>query len=284
MTNDSGYNVRSEVIGELMGANDYSYAYDPIGNRLTATNNGTGWHYLSNPLNQYTNIADGVIVEPEYDLDGNMTATGDGWHYFWNGENRMIMASNTEHVVTYAYDHQGRMVSKAVNDSARHYLWDGYNIVQALTHSQTHTLTNSFIWGLDLSGTLQNAGGVGGLLVEVRDGEPYFAAFDANGNVTEYLSADGTLATHYEYSPFGELVVQSGDLADTFTHRFSTKPWCAVTGQSEYEFRKYEPGMGRWLSRDPSSDTTFLAARARGASATPEVLKRPRDQLYSSVA
>ena len=137
MTNDSGYNVRSEVIGELMGANDYSYAYDPIGNRLTATNNGTGWHYLSNPLNQYTNIADGVIVEPEYDLDGNMNAAGDGWWYFWNGENRMILASNDTTVVTYAYDHQGRMVAKTVNDVARQYLWDGHNIVQALTHSQT---------------------------------------------------------------------------------------------------------------------------------------------------
>ena len=71
MTNDFGYNIRSEVVSADMGANDYRYAYDPIGNRLTATNNGTGWNYLSNTLNQYTNIADGVIVEPSYDLDGS---------------------------------------------------------------------------------------------------------------------------------------------------------------------------------------------------------------------
>ena len=69
--------------------------------------------------------------------------------------------------------------------------------------------------------------------------------------VTEYLSADGSLAAHYEYSPFGEIVVQSGDFADTFTHRFSTKPWCGVTGLSEYEMRKYSPSLGRWMSRDP---------------------------------
>ena len=130
-------------------------------------------------------------------------------------------------------------------------LWDGYNIVQALIHSQTHTLTNSFTWGLDLSGSLQGAGGVGGLLAEVKDGTPYFAAFDANGNVTEHLSADGDLAAHYEYSPFGEIVVQSGELADSFLHRFSTKPRCAATGMSEYVFRKYHPDLGRWLSRDP---------------------------------
>jgi RHS repeat-associated protein len=247
VTNDFGYNVRSEVIGALMGTNRYSYAYDPIGNRLTATNNAEGWTYLSNPLNQYTNIADGVSVEPEYDADGNMTATGDGWRYVWNGENRMILASNATTVVTYAYDHQGRMVSKVVNGSARRYLWDGYNIV---ADART-ACTNWFVWGLDLSGSLQGAGGVGGLLAEVKDGEPYFAASDANGNVTEYISTNGMTAAHYEYSPFGEIVVQSGDLADSFNHRFSTKPWCGVTGLSEYLFRKYEPGLGRWMSRDP---------------------------------
>ena len=169
-----------------------------------------------------------------------------------------------------ADDHQGRMVWKETKrrdaeaqswevETTANLLWDGYNIVQTLTHSQPHTLTNAFVWGLDISGTLQGAGGVGGLLAEVKDGSPYLAAYDANGNVTEYLSADGTLATHYEYSPFGEIVAQSGDLADSFTHRFSTKPWCAVTGLSEYEFRKYGPGMGRWLSRDPLEESVGLA-------------------------
>ena len=255
MTNDFSYNVRSEVIGAAMGTNSYSYVFDPIGSRLAATNNADGWVYLTNPLNQYTNIMEGTAPSaPLHDPDGNMTATGDGWQYVWNAENRMVLASSDTTTVTYAYDHQGRMVAKAVDDVARQYLWDGYNIVRALTHSPTHTLTNSFLWGLDLSGSLQGAGGVGGLLAEVQDGVPYFAAFDANGNVTEYISTNGVTVAHYEYSPFGEITAQSGDLADTFTHRFSTKPWCGVTRLSEYLFRKYGPGMGRWMSRDPTEE------------------------------
>jgi len=265
-TNAFGYNPRSELIVAAMCTNSYGYAYDPIGNRLAATNNDEVLTYLANALNQYTNIADGLTLTPVYDLDGNMT-NYNGWTFAWSGENRLILASNAQHLVTYAYDYQGRMVWKQVSTNAvvlstRTLLWDGYNIIQSLTHTQTHTLTNSYLWGLDLSGTLQGlpaatgaaqagAGGVGGLLAEVQDGSPYFAAFDANGNVTEYLSTNGAIAAHYEYSPFGEIVVQSGDLADAFTHRFSTKPWCSVTGLSEYEFRKYSPGVGRWLSRDP---------------------------------
>jgi RHS repeat-associated protein len=210
-----------------------------------------------------------VVETPEsftYDDDGNLTQDG-RFAYTWNGENRLIKAETRDDLpaavprmkVEYAYDNQGRMVWKQVSTNAfvfstRTLLWDGYNIVRSLTHSQTHTLTNSYLWGLDLSSTLQSAGGVGGLLAEVQDGEPYFAAFDANGNVTEYISTNGALAAHYEYSPFGEIVVQSGDLGDSFTHRFSTKPWCRVTGLSEYEMRKYSPCMGRWPNRDPINE------------------------------
>ena len=126
------------------------------------------------------------------------------------------------------------------------------------------------LWGLDLSATLQGAGGVGGLLavyspLPLGEGEGGLAlpCYDANGNITEYLSTNGTIAAHYEYSPFGEIVVQSGDLASTFTHRFSTKPWCPVAGLSEYLFRKYSPPMGRWLNRDPLGDHASPGARMR---------------------
>jgi RHS repeat-associated protein len=209
----------------------------------------------------------------QYDSDGNLTQDG-RFDYTWNGENRLIKAETRDDIpaavprvtVEYAYDHQGRMAWKQISTNAvivstRTLLWDGYNIIQARTHSQTHTLTNSFLWGLDLSGTLQGAGGVGGLLAEVQDGEPYFAAFDANGNVTEYLTADGTLAAHREYSPCGETIAMTGTEPDAFLHWFSTKPWCAVTGLSEYEFRKYSPSMERWLSRDPLGDHASPGAR-----------------------
>ena len=203
-----------------------------------------------------------------YDLDGNLLSDG-RWQYTWNGENRLIKAeeqvsptNRQPYMVEYAYDHQGRMVWKEIKrrdgetqswetEKAATLIWDGYNIVSTTIHHSSFTNHHFFTWGLDLSGSIQGAGGVGGLLAEVKDGEPYFAAFDANGNVTEYISTNGVTEAHYEYSPFGEIVVQSGDLAASFTHRFSTKPWCAVTGLSEYEYRKYGPGMGRWLSRDP---------------------------------
>ena len=170
-----------------------------------------------------------------------------------------------------ACEHQGRMMWKDISrrgagaqswkiERTDTLLWDGYNIIRETINHQPST-TNHYVWGLDLSCTLQGAGGVGGLLAEVQNGAHYFAAFDANGNVTEYISTNGVTEAHYEYSPFGEIVVQSGELADSFTHRFSTKPWCGVTGLSEYEFRKCSPSLGRWQSRAPLGDHASPGAR-----------------------
>ena len=67
-------------------------------------------------------------------------------------------------------------------------------------------------------------------------------------------NTNGEVVAHCDYSPFGEPLVASGPLAATFTHQFSTKPWCAYTGLVEYQKRNYRPDIGRWMSRDPMGE------------------------------
>ena len=55
--NAFSYNPRSEVIGAVMHTNTYGYAFDPIGNRLSSTENTKVTEYQSNELNQYTDIS-----------------------------------------------------------------------------------------------------------------------------------------------------------------------------------------------------------------------------------
>ena len=55
-----GYNARSELISSRRAAEnveEYAYAYDPIGNRLTSSDLGTTRTYTANNLNQYTEIS-----------------------------------------------------------------------------------------------------------------------------------------------------------------------------------------------------------------------------------
>ncbi len=249
-TNVFGYNPRNELTGAEMGTNNHDYAYDDIGNRTLATNNGLATIYLANELNQYTNITGAATNMPTYDADGNMTAYN-GWVYKWNGENRLIQASNATTVVNYTYDHRGRMFEKVVNGETNRFVWDGMNIIAEMSPAQT----NLNVWGLDISQSLQGAGGVGGLLAVAvsTNSAPcsmHYACYDANGNITDYVSTNGTVFAHYEYDPYGGITAQFGTLADTFTHRFSTKPFDTETGLIHYEYRVYVPILGRWLSRD----------------------------------
>ena len=156
-------------------------------------------------------------------------------------EEKIASSGRQPYVVTYAYDHMGRNVIK---DGAK-FIWDEYNIIVENAASSNAAFNT---WGLDLDGTMQGAGGVGGLLAVQKGDAVYLPVYDANGNISEYVSSDGVIVAHYAYSSFGKLLMANDEIC--FTHRFSTKPYCAKTELVEFEFRKYAPNVGRWCSRD----------------------------------
>lgn len=132
----------------------------------------------------------------------------------------------------------------------------------------TLELTRSYAWGLDLSGSEQGAGGVGGLLL-VKTGATLVApSYDGNGNVTAYLNAQtGALLAVYDYDAFGRVLVKDdsglpgGDGSLPF--QFSTKYTDRETGLSYYGYRYYSAELGRWLNRDPLGDHAFLKERLK---------------------
>ena len=196
----------------------------------------------------------------DFGIYPDMTSNG-RFTYAWDAENHLTLASNDTHAVRYAYDHQGRMIWKEVSDVSNNHklktinlLWDGWDIIRETVTDHPSLTTNHtyYVWGIDLSGTLQGAGGVGGLLAVIKDDNIYAPTYDANGNVSEYVSLnDNSITAHYEYDPFGDIVAQAGGLADSFTFRFSTKPHCPLTGIVHYQLRPYSPPLGRFLPRDP---------------------------------
>jgi len=65
------------------------------------------------------------------------------------------------------------------------------------------------------------------------------------------MDANGNLRAEYAYDAFGNTVAQTGDMADVFHFRFSTKYYDVETGLYYYGYRFHSPVLGRWLSRDP---------------------------------
>ena len=191
------------------------------------------------------------VENPSYDLDGNLLTNG-VFSYTWDAENRLTAAySNSVCVVSNAYDHAGRRVVKWTPSHTTTFVYDGWLPILEIVATASEVATNAYVWGKDLSGTLQGAGGVGGLLAVSLNSAWYFPFYDANGNITAYVNGQGVVVAEYVYDAFGGTISKSGTMADDFRNRFSTKYYDAETRLYYYGYRFYNPAMHRWLNRDP---------------------------------
>lgn len=252
-----------------------------------AVNNGSGpvWQGVTNTvtLSNQTVTVTGRLLVPSaaqtfgYDADGNLT-NDTVWAYWWDGENRLkamaVLASATAQGVPrvrleFGYDWQGRRLSKAVltNWNGSIYLttnltrlvYDlsavaptggdgqagGWRPVAEL--NSNNALIRSYGWGLDLSGEIDGAAGIGGL-VEVTDHSSWppgrhFTVFDGNGNIVGLVKSDGTVSARYEYGPFGEPIRVTGAFARSNPFRWSTKYWDEETDLVYYGYRYYSPNL-----------------------------------------
>jgi YD repeat-containing protein len=241
-TDTFSYNSRDEVTGstnniEIAAQYNPTYNYDKIGNRTSSTGVFEA-NYTSNELNQYSVVtALSAVNNLTYDLDGNLTSDGGNWTYTWNSENRLVSATNGTTTLNFTYDYQGRLVKKDDGSNMEVYVYDGWNRIAAFKiHSSLFTLHSSYLWGLDLSGTMQGAGGVGGLL---KEGDLY-PTFDANGNILQKLDSEGTVVMSVDYDPFGNMI--EGTLVGEYG--FSTKPLINDLDWYYYGFRYYDPVTG----------------------------------------
>ncbi len=115
-------------------------------------------------------------------------------------------------------------------------------------------MTDTYLWGEDVSGSMQGAGGVGGLLAVTDSSGTYYPVYDGNSNIRAYTDASGAVVAEYEYDAFGKIIFQSGSKADDFVFRFSTKYYDKETGLYYYGDRYYSPDLRRWLNRDPMGE------------------------------
>lgn len=210
-----------------------------------------------------------------YDDDGNLTSNG-RWTNKWDGENRLIEMtshaggpSDSRKSLQFAYDSHGRRYSKVVSNwtgSAwmrvlhEKFAYDGWNLVGVLDGTN-NSILKSFLWGVDMSGRLRGAAGVGGLIsvkqhsgISIGSG---FAAYDGNGNVAAVLSADtGLTIGRYEYDPFGRTIRRTGtSLAEQNLIHFSSKPTDIETDLVFFGRRYLSIADGRWLNRDPVEES-----------------------------
>lgn len=267
VTEHGPYEYSYDALYRLTGAispssAEEAYAYDRVGNRLTAAGVEGEWQY--GPNNELLGYGDTVF---SYDQNGNTLAQvedGRAIEYAYDIKNELIEVgpqtpSAGDEKVTFSYDYQGRRIQKTVMSwsgedwnqaSDTYFFYDGWNLVQEVDGSGQPQ--KSYVWGLDLSGTFEGAGGIGGLLTMSDAQERYYYMHDYSGNVQGLVNATGgSVAARYEYESFGIIAGLSGASADYNSFMFSTKYRDDETGLLYFGNRYYAPWVGRWLNRDP---------------------------------
>jgi RHS repeat-associated protein len=234
-------------------------------NIFTAVARGTNWADTNS-----TTAFLPATVNYTYDANGNLTSDGRQGYDYDDANQLMRITVTNQWKSEFVYDGAGRRrVRKEYTWSGAwtlstetRYVYDGMLVMQERNASNQPQLT--FTRGLDLSGTIDGAGGIGGLLARTDHTTGtalYVTAFffsDGPGSVSSLVSTNGLVMAHYRYDAYGAVLAKYGPLADANRYQFSTKELHAASGLVYFGFRYYSPSLQRWLNQDPIQEAGGL--------------------------
>lgn len=252
-TLDGEWNYTYDAIGQLTRAiftsndpseipdQDLSYEYDSAGNRIRTIENGVTNDYVANNLNQYTNVG---VVTYEYDNDGNLISKTDGsdtWIYNYNDREQLVSVLEADGTLTeYEYDTFGNRSATIRNGQRTEYLVDPFGF-------------GDVIGEYDGNGNLiaQYTHGLG--LVSQTDANDVTYFYDNNliGSTVGISGTTGDYVNRYAYLPFGENLLETETIANTFEFGGQFGVMEEENGLHFMRARYYDSSIGRFLSEDP---------------------------------
>ena len=217
-----------------------NYVYDAAGNRIEVVDDGASTAYVTNEMNQYTDVG-GVIYT--HDGDGNtVSKTEDGvtTTYTYNIENRLIGVSTPTDTWTYTYDALGNRVASTHNGTPTNYVVDPIGLGDvAAEYDDVGNLIASYEHGF-------------GLLTRTNgSGASAYYSFDAIGSTSELTSDGGSVLNSYTYDPLGISLSQSETVSNPFEYVGEYGVMHEANGLEFMRARYYIPYTGRFTSADP---------------------------------
>ncbi|WP_241163268.1 RHS repeat protein [Ralstonia solanacearum] len=257
---------------------DRRYSYDAADNRTSATSRTAKQTIVPNALNQMQT----VNGQPtQYDAAGNLLED-EARQYDWDAEHRLIRIrykAQAGKETRFGYDGLGRRTVITEVDGTgtteTHYVWCGEAICQKrdangqllrayypegesgpeigkrVAKADAGTETDAD--GDEHDGRDQD-GDDGKSAPQTESTGSLIYARNHLGSVTDTLTPDGRAVTHTEYGPYGELVKSQGQAEYRSDFGYGGMQYHAASGMYLTLFRAYDPGTGRWVSRDPMGE------------------------------
>jgi RHS repeat-associated protein len=224
-----------------------TYAYDPVGNRLSEASDAGTTSYAYDIDDRLTTVtAPGpVVTSYTFDANGNQTAAG-AQTFTYDLADRLKAATIGATTETYAYAGDGVRLSASTGAAANQttkYLWDrNFGLPQlAIERDGNNALLRYYRYGLDL-------------LRETAGSSTYYYHPDGLGSAADVTSSSGTSLTWSEFYPYG--LVRQGGVAGSGAPAvqpfgFTGEQRDGLTGLYHLRARQYDPGTGRFLTTDP---------------------------------
>lgn len=235
-----------DLVGQLTAV-DYSdstretFTYDPVGNRVSASDPAGTNVYAANAVNQYTQAGSNTFT---YDADGNMTSRatdGQTTTYEYDVENRLTRVVRPDSSEwSCQYDAFGNRVSVTDNGVTSHFVFVlGRLPSVAAEYAADGSLRKRYIH-------------VGPSLIadETSSADRRYYHADLLSSTRILTGPDGASVGHMDYAAFGVVRSSSGE-----TTRFGYVGTLGVeldaTGLLFMRNRYYSPELGRFIQADP---------------------------------
>jgi RHS repeat-associated protein len=250
--------TRSVNVNTSPDNGDWTYAYDAA-NRLSSATDPAGvattYGYDGAGNRNFVQVGQGPAVTTTYDQAGlpvsasdgttythdqvgnltgvNASGTADDWTYAYDPWNRMTRATGAAGAIDYAYDGLDRTVSRTEGASTTTYAYSG------ATHDPAREVTGGT--------TTLYAFSPDGPLAQKQGTTTRFYMTDPHDDVVGVASTAGSLVGTRSFSPWGEPRTTTGEQTLFGSQSDPTDP---DTGLVDMMNRYYDPGMGRFTTRD----------------------------------
>lgn len=253
---DAGRLIRkAETIGGATGI--WEYGYDSASRLSWTKRNGSlldSWSYDGNGNRQDTtgtavyDAQDRLLQHGTTDFTyaptGELltrTQNGATVHYTHDslGQLRTVLLDSGVRI-DYLYDARGRRIAKKVGGNVvKRWLYDGQLRVVAELDG-AGSVTARFVYGTRLN--------VPDLVVTPT--ASYRVIADRIGSPRLIVDmASGVVAQRMDFGPWGEVTLDSNDGFQPFG--FAGGAWDSQTRMVHFGAREYDPGLGRWVEKDP---------------------------------
>lgn len=251
-SNSFSYDNNGQIINATINGHTYSYTYDSRGNILSKSkdNQTIAYTYDSTYLNRLSSFGTTqFIYNPDNPLYiSQINKNGSLISLTYEGKNLKTYNIANDKQITFTYDYSNLRKKKTINING-----------QLIEYKYFYDLSNNLIKQIkyidsietEVITFLRDSNGLYGF---IYNNNQYIYNKDILGNINKIIDINGNIVVNYVYSPYGELISVSGNLANTIgqinPYIYKDYYYDVETGLFMMGHRFYDPEIGRFISPD----------------------------------